>query len=66
MNQHSYSIRTILDDPSVRNIVKDHLKAFQAKDPCDAANDAELIARVLRERVNTLLEKVNNSRRGMP
>lgn len=44
------TVADVLADPSVRYWVKDALCAALSRDCCDAANDAELLARVLRAR----------------
>ena len=52
-----YPIDKILADPSVHTIVKEHIQAFLKKDICDAANDAELVANVMREYCDTKLAR---------
>jgi len=40
----------ILDDPAASAWLKDALRAALGRDPCDAADDAEILAAVLHER----------------
>lgn len=43
-------IASTLDDPAASDWLRDALRTAMARDPVDAANDAEVLARLLDER----------------
>ena len=49
--------RRIVRDPSTRRMVLDILAMAEVKDPCDAARDSELAARILSGRFDRLLKR---------
>lgn len=48
----------ILRDPAASFWLKDVLRSALSRDPVDAANDAELLARLLEERCRSILSRV--------
>jgi hypothetical protein len=48
-------IAVTLADPAVRHWVKDALRSACDRDPVDAAQDAEMVARLLGDRVDAML-----------
>jgi hypothetical protein len=48
----------ILRDPAASFWLKDALRSALSRDPVDAANDAELLARLLEERCRSILSRV--------
>lgn len=55
------SVAEVLSDPSASHWLKNALRAALSRDPVDAANDAEVLARVLDARVRDLLREVEGS-----
>jgi len=55
MTTKLYTIPEILESPCVHNYLKDALRVFLTKDPVDAVNDAELLAQLMRQRVENYL-----------
>jgi hypothetical protein len=51
------NIETVLKDPSASHWLKNALSSALQRDPIDAFHDAELLARLLRERADGLLEE---------
>ena len=49
--------RRVLIDRSTRRMVFDILRMAETRDPCDAARDSELAARILAGRVDRLLKR---------
>ncbi len=49
------TIEELLADPAITYWFKDALRDLLERDPVDAANDAELLAQVMRERCNACL-----------
>jgi hypothetical protein len=49
--------RRVLIDPSTRRMVVDILAMAETRDPCDAARDSELAARILAGRIDRLLKR---------
>lgn len=49
------TVEAILAEPSASNWLKDALRSAQARDPVDAARDAELLAAVLAARADASL-----------
>lgn len=49
------AIKRVLNDPTASNWLKGALYGALERDPIDAANDAELLARLLRERAEEVL-----------
>lgn len=49
------TITEVLESPCTHNYLKDALRVFLTKDPVDAANDAELLATLMRQRVGNFL-----------
>ncbi|HYD60559.1 MAG TPA: hypothetical protein VEC35_09405 [Noviherbaspirillum sp.] len=49
------AVDELLASPEVSFWLKDSLRAALARDPVDAASDAELLARVLVQRMNDML-----------
>jgi hypothetical protein len=47
-----------LRDPAASFWLKDALRSALSRDPVDAANDAELLARLLEERCRSILSRV--------
>jgi hypothetical protein len=58
------SISEVLNDPSASYWLKGALTSALARDPVDAANDADLLARMLDARCRSLLE--NTDQRVVP
>lgn len=54
-------IDEVLRDPSASSWLRSSLSAALARDPVDAANDAEVLARVLDARCRRLLENGGNT-----
>jgi hypothetical protein len=48
-------VAAILEDPSAHEYLKYSLRVFLTMDPVDAANDAELLAEIMRQRVENYL-----------
>ncbi len=48
-------VAEVLESPCTHNYLKDALRVFLAKDPIDAANDADLLAAIMRQRVENYL-----------
>jgi hypothetical protein len=48
-------ITAVLESPCTHNYLKEALRVFLTKDPIDAANDAELLAELMRQRVENFL-----------
>lgn len=55
IRQQVPSITAVLESPCVHTYMKDALRVFLTKDPVDAANDAELLAALMRQRVENYL-----------
>lgn len=51
----SPTVTEILASPCTHNYLKDALHVFLQKDPIDAVNDAELLAELMRQRVENFL-----------
>lgn len=49
------SITQVLESPATHNYLKEALRVFLQKDPIDAVNDAELLAILMRQRVENYL-----------
>jgi hypothetical protein len=49
------TITDVLESPCTNNYLKEALRVFLTKDPVDAANDAELLAELMRGRVENYL-----------
>lgn len=50
-------IEDVLDDPAVSYWLKNQLRALLLRDAVDATHDAELLARIMRDRLNKLLPR---------
>lgn len=50
-------IEQVLSDPAASFWLKDALRSATARDPVDAANDAEVLFRVLNERCHKILSQ---------
>jgi len=55
MTRTSARMASVLSDPSTRRWVHTALTGALDRDPVDAANDAELVARLLRARAQEVL-----------
>jgi len=55
MQGHMNAAADVLTDPSASDWLRDALRSALERDPVDAANDAEALARVLRERCDRML-----------
>lgn len=53
---HSISIDAVLYDRSASNWLKDSLRSAIKRDPVDAANDAEVLARLLAEQADKVAQ----------
>lgn len=51
------TIPTVMADPCVSNWLKNVLNSAMNRDPVDAANDADLLAKLLDARCNALLSQ---------
>jgi hypothetical protein len=49
------TITEVLESPCTHFYLKEALKVFLTKDPIDAANDAELLSELMRQRVENYL-----------
>lgn len=49
------TVGELLESPSVSNWLKDSLRSLVARDPVDAANDAELLSAVMVARCKVIL-----------
>ncbi len=58
------SVAEVLSDPAASYWLKNALRAALSRDPVDAANDAEVLARILEERVQRLLREVEGTSPG--
>jgi hypothetical protein len=59
-------IAAALADPAVRHWVKDALRSASNRDPVDAAQDAEMVARLLGDRVDAMLVLLGAAAAGAP
>jgi hypothetical protein len=50
-------VEQVLSDPAASFWLKDALRAALARDPVDAANDAEILFRLLDERLHKILSQ---------
>jgi hypothetical protein len=57
------TIEDVLRDPSTSVWMKSALNQALKRDPVDACHDAELLAKLLRARVDTMLRAVNQIHR---
>ena len=55
--QEKITAKQIADDPAASYWIKDALKTALELDPVDAANDAEVLAQVLRDRCDEVLDE---------
>ena len=60
-NSYVHARLAVMSDPSVRTWVKCALKDLEARDPIDAADDADLVAKLMALRST---EALNRSRNG--
>jgi hypothetical protein len=54
------SAETVLNDPAASGWIRDALRTALDRDPVDAANDAEVLARVLDARCRSILGQPNS------
>lgn len=54
IRQQVPSITAVLESPCIHTYMKDALRVFLTRDPVDAANDAELLAELLRQRLENI------------
>ena len=57
------SIEEVLRDPAASLWLRNALRAALVRDPVDAANDAEVLARLLDRRCRSLLSQFDEDRR---
>ncbi len=57
------SIEEVLHDPAASLWLRTALRAALVRDPVDAANDAEVLARLLDRRCRSILSQFNEDRR---
>lgn len=57
MNDNSREIDQVLRDPAASHWLKSALAAALTRDPVDAANDAEVLARLLDRRCRRILDQ---------
>lgn len=55
IKQQEPTITAVLESMTIHNYLKDALRVFLTKDPVDAANDADLLALLMRRRVENFL-----------
>ena len=60
-NSYDHARLAVMTDPSVRTWVKGAVKDLEARDPIDAADDANLVAKLMALRST---EALNRSRNG--
>lgn len=56
-------IEEVLQDPAASLWLRNALRAALVRDPVDAANDAEVLARLLDRRCRSILSQFNEDRR---
>lgn len=57
------SIEEVLRDPAASLWLRNALRAALVRDPVDAANDAEVLARLLDRRCRSILSQLDEDRR---
>lgn len=57
------SIEEVLRDPAASLWLRNALRAALVRDPVDAANDAEVLARLLDRRCHSILSQLDEDRR---
>ena len=57
------SIEEVLRDPAASLWLRNALRAALVRDPVDAANDAEVLARLLDRRYRSILSQLDEDRR---
>lgn len=50
-------LAALMDDPAVSYWLKGAVRALMERDPVDAANDADVLAKIMGERVTALLKR---------
>ncbi len=59
-NSYDHARLAVMTDPSVRTWVKGAVKDLEARDPIDAADDADLLAKLMALRSTEVLNRSRN------